>query len=272
MAIVSVCRGTRSGGQAFAECLADQLGYPILGREILQVAASDLGVSEASLTQQFERGPSLWSRFVATRRIYIVGVQAALAEHVADGDLVYHGLAGQFLLRGLPAVLRTRLVAPVPARIRMLVEHDGMTPEDALRHIQQVDAGRARWVKMMYGEHIEDPVLYDMVINLAEVSIDSACALTAAALEQPEFAVTEEVRAALADFRLACRVKRALVTEPETQGLPLEVTAHGGVVEVTGSAPLLATGETGDRIATVARSVPGVALVRLKVQWFDPYP
>lgn len=272
MAIVSVCRGTRSGGQAFAECLADRLGYPVVGREILQVAASDLGVSEASLTQQFERAPTLWNRYASQRRVYIIGVQAALAEHVADGNLVYHGLAGQFLLRGLPAVLRTRLVAPVPSRIQMLVEHDGMGTDEAERHVRTVDTARARWVKMMYGEHIEDPGLYDMVINLAHVSIESACALVVAGLGQPEFEVTTDVRASLADFRLACRVKRALVTESETRGLPLEVIAHSGVVQVSGSAPMLATGETGDRITEIARAVTGVTAVRLKVQWFDPYP
>jgi len=272
MAIVSVCRGTRSGGQAFAECLADRLGYPIVGREILQVAASDLGVTEAEVTRQFDRAPKVWDRLAATRHVYIVGVQAALAEHVAGGNLVYHGLAGQLLLRGLPAVLRARLVAPVAARVRMLVEHDGMTPEAAERHIRNVDATRARWVKMMYGEHIEDPALYDMVINLANTSIDAACAFTVAALQQPEFEVTDEARDAFANFRLACRVKRALVTEPDTRRLPLEVAAHGGIVEVSGSAPLLSTGETGDRIAQITKGVSGVTQVRLKVQWFDPYP
>jgi cytidylate kinase len=272
MAIVSVCRGTRSGGQAFAECLADQLGYPVVGREILQAAASDLGVSEAGLTQQFERAPRRWDRQTATRRVYVVGLQAALAEHVAAGNLVYHGLAGQFLLRGLPAVLRTRLVAPLAARVRVLVEHEGMTPDAAERHIREVDAGRARWVKMMYGEHIEDPALYDVVINLATMSIDAACALTAATLEQPEFAVTDERRATLENFRLACRVKRALVIDPDTRGLPLEAVAHAGVVEVSGSAPLLSTGETGDRIAEISRAVSGVKQVRLRLEWFDPYP
>ena len=52
----------------------------------------------------------------------------------------------------------------------------------------------------------------------------------------------------------------------------LEVDARRGVVEVSGSAPLLSTGEIGDRISEIARSVPGVEKVRLKLQWFDPYP
>jgi cytidylate kinase len=272
MAIISICRGTKSGGQALAECLAEHLDYPILGREILQRTAADLGVSEADLTHQFERAPKLWDRHGALRRVYVVALQAALAERVASGNLVYHGLAGQLLLRGLPAVLRVRLIAPVELRTRVLMETEGMTRDAAERHIQDVDAARARWVKMMYGEHIDDPALYDVVINLADGSIPAACAVLARTVQQPEFAVTNAVRTALESFRLACRVKLALITEPDTRGFPLEVEAAGGVVEVSGSAPLLSTGETGDRIAQVARSVNGVREIRLKLQWFDPYP
>jgi hypothetical protein len=41
---------------------------------------------------------------------------------------------------------------------------------------------------------------------------------------------------------------------------------------VSGTAPLLSTGETGDRIAEISGAVLGVKQVRLKLQWFDPYP
>jgi cytidylate kinase len=272
MAIISICRGTKSGGQALAECLAEHLGYPMVGREILQVAAADLGVSEQDLTSRFERAPRLWDRHAATRRVYVVAVQAALAEHVVAGNLVYHGLAGQFLLRGLPAVLRTRLIAPLDLRIAVLMKADGMDRQPAEAHIHEVDAARARWVKMMYGERIDDPTLYDAVINLTTTTIPSACALLTATVTQPGFEITDEVKAAFRRFRLACRVKRALVTEPDTRGFPLEVDARDGVVEISGSAPLVSTGETGDRIAQVARAVPGVRQIRLKVQWYDPYP
>jgi cytidylate kinase len=272
VAIITICRGSRSGGQALAECLADRLGYPLLGREVIQHAADELGVSEAALTEKMEKAPRLWDRHAVIRRVYVVAVQAALAEQVAGGNLVYHGLAGQLLLKGLPAVLRLRLIAPLAMRLRVLTETERMDQGAAERFIQQVDAQRARWVRMMYGEDIEDPALYDMVVNLEAMSIPVACELLATTLTQPDFAITDRVRMQLADFRLACRVKLALVTAPETRGFGLEVAAQDNVVEVSGAAPLQATGKTGDRISEIARAVPGVAAVRLKLQWFDPYP
>jgi cytidylate kinase len=272
MAIITICRGSKSGGQALAECLADRLQYPLLGREVIQQAAAELGVSEESLSQKMEQAPRLWDRHAVIRRVYVVAVQAALAEHIGGGNLVYHGLAGQLLLKGLPAVLRTRLIAPLELRLRVLIETEGMDRFAAEQFIRRVDAQRARWVRMMYGEDIEDPALYDMVVNLETMSIPVACGLLTTTLTQPDFAITDHVKEQLADFRLACQVKRALVSAPETRGFGLEVEAQDGVVEVSGAAPLQSTGKTGDRISEIARSVAGVATVRLKLQWFDPYP
>jgi cytidylate kinase len=272
VAIVTICRGSRSGGQALAECLADRLQYPLLGREVIQQAAVELGVSEEALARKMEQAPRLWDRHAVIRRVYVVAVQAALAEHVATGNLVYHGLAGQLLLKGLPAVLRVRLIAPLEPRVRVLMEAERMDRFAAEQLIRRVDAERARWVRMMYGEDVEDPALYDMVVNLETMSIPVACGLLTTTLTQPDFTVTEPVTAALADFRLACRVKLALVSAPETRAFGLEVEARRGVVEVSGSAPLLSTGEIGDRISEIARSVAGVEQVRLRLQWFDPYP
>lgn len=272
MAIVSICRGSKSGGQALAECVAQHLHYPIVGREILQTTAEGLGVSEADLVRHFHQPRVVWDRQAASRRVYIVAMQATLAEHAASGNLVYHGIAGQMLLRGLPGVMRVRLIKPLADRLRTLMESEGLGKADAKRRIREADAGRARWVKRMYGEHIDDPRLYDLVLNLTATSVPAACSVIRAGLAQPEFAVTDTVRTALDDFRLGCRVRLALVTDPDTRGFPLDVRAHAGLVEISGSAPALATGETGDRIATIARAVPGVRRVQLKVQWFDPYP
>ncbi|NIN73197.1 MAG: hypothetical protein GTO46_14975 [Gemmatimonadetes bacterium] len=272
MAIITISRGTQSGGQALAECLADQLQYPLVAREIIRDAASELDVSEEELSRAMERAPRLWKRHASARRVYIATVQAALSEHIVGGDLIYHGRAGQMLLAGLPAVLRLRLIAPLGTRVCALLESNEMAPSEAEEYIRHVDGARARWVKMMYGQDIEDPQLYDMVINLETLSVPAACNIVARAVRQPDFAVTPEVKAKLMDFRMACRVKAALATARETRALDLQIEGDGGVIEVSGSAPALKSGRMGEEIVEVARSVPGVEEVRLKVEWFDPYP
>lgn len=255
-----------------AECLAEQLSYPVLGREILQEAASRLSVSADELEQAMDSRPTLWSRFSTMRRVYITAVQATLAEHAAHGDLVYHGLAGGLLLRNTPAALCLRLIAPLADRVRAVMQESDMDAATAEAYIRHVDESRRRWVKMMYGEDILDPALYDLVISLETMTVEGACAVTVKMLAQPEFAITNEVRSKLIDFRTSCRVKLALLSETELRSLDLDAEAEDGVVVITGEAPVLKSGGMGRRIVELAREVPDVDEVRLRVDWFDPYP
>ena len=94
----------------------------------------------------------------------------------------------------------------------------------------------------------------------------------ARAVEQPDFAVTDEAKAKLMDFRLACRVRVALARSRETRALDLHIDGQAGVIEISGSAPALKSGQMGEQIVDIARSVEGVEDVRLKLEWFDPYP
>lgn len=272
MAIVSICRGTRSGGKAMAECLAAELGYPLLGREVLQEAAERLGVPARMLEARMCDRPGVWSRFSTMRRVYVAAVKAALAERAEGGDLVYHGLAGGFLLKDAPCAFCIRLIAPMERRAAAVMADADIGREDAEAYIRDVDASRARWVRVMYDADVMDPSLYDLVINLAGITVEGACSLTRRALAHPEFEVTETTRARLRDFRVATGVEVALAADPALRSLDLAATARDGAVTITGQAPLLHSGRTGNRIAEIAHAVPGVGQVRLEVGWFDPYP
>ena len=58
MAIITICRGTKSGGKALAKCVAERLGYPMVGREVLQDAAAELGVRPEDVGEKLEERPS----------------------------------------------------------------------------------------------------------------------------------------------------------------------------------------------------------------------
>ena len=276
MPIITVSRGSMSGGKALAECLSKALGSQCVGREILVEAALRLGVPEQVLARKMEKGPGLWDRLTLERRMYVVAVQAALAAYVEQGDLVYHGLAGHMLLRGLPAVLRLRLIAPMEVRIETLMERQGLTRQAAEHYIHDIDENRVRWTKFMYGVDLRDPQLYDLVINLERMSIPAACATILESAKQPEYEITQSVREQLASFALACRVKVALATHPASRGLGLEANAAGGIVTISGEVPqTIMLTHTSSRweveLTEIAKSVEGVKGVELCIREFDAY-
>lgn len=206
MAIITISRGTLSGGKATAECLAELLDYPCVGREIVQDAARAIGVPEERLQKSFHAPAGFWQRITRERRLYQLAVKTALVEQCAGGNLVYHGFAGQFLLRDIPAVCAVRLIAPLEVRVSALIDaHHGMGVDAAQEFIRGVDQDRRRWAELMYDANIEDPALYDLTVNLEALSLDAACAVIAEAASQPPFDVTAEVREQLAAIAADCR-------------------------------------------------------------------
>jgi cytidylate kinase len=79
-----------------------------------------------------------------------------------------------------------------------------MSPKAAEEFIESVDEDRRRWVRLMYGADVEDPSLYDLTINLQSISTETACTSIAEAVAQPQYKITDEVRAKLEAFAAQC--------------------------------------------------------------------
>jgi cytidylate kinase len=276
MPIITISRGSMSGGQALATAIAEATHAPCIGRELVAEAAAKLGVSGETLKQKMEKSPGLWDRMTHERRAYVTAMQAALAEHVATGNVVYHGFVGHLLLRAVPAVLRVRVIAPHAMRVQAVVAQYGWTKAVAEHHVERVDADRDRWVKLIYNEDLRDPRLYDLVLNLEAVSLDSACACVTGLASRPEFELTPDVRDRLADFLLACRVRVALVAAPPTRTLDLSVRAKRGVVSVEGEVPDAAmVSDISQRweaeVRPIIEAVDGVTRVDLNLRAVYPH-
>jgi cytidylate kinase len=271
MAIVTISRGSMSGGEAFANCLASQLGYPVLGREVLVEAAARLGVTEEILREKIQTSAGLFEKLTTDRHVYLVALQSALADQCVSGDLIYHGHAGHFLLKDVPNVLRVRLIAPMAMRIRAVMEQQGLSSEAAQDYIRYIDQERIEWTKFVYGVDWRDPRNYDLIINLKRVSLASACAMVAGVVKSPAYATTEEVKKKLKDFALACKVKVALVARPICQNCRYDVQADDGIVEIlwqpaTTGAPVKPPKATEEEIRKTAQAVEGVRAVTLHLR------
>jgi cytidylate kinase len=275
MPIITISRGSMSGGRALADCVATAISAPCVGRELVVEAAAKLGVTEAVLSQKLEKSPGLWERMTHERRAYVAALQSALAEHVVSGHLVYHGFADHLLLTGVPAVLRVRLIAPMAARVRAVMEQHRLTRDAAERYIGEVDEDRVRWARFIYGVDLREPAHYDLTLNLDVLTVASACAVVVDVAKRPEFTITREVTAQLASFALGCRVKVALAINPATRALDLEVTAQDGVVTLAGAIPetpmITHVSTRSEReLRSVVEGVAGVKGVELNVRAFNP--
>jgi cytidylate kinase len=271
MAIVTISRGTMSGGEALAKILSEKLGVPAISQEILQDAAGRFGISPALLRQQLEKTKGLIPGPSPERRLYLTAIQLALAEKAAEGPFIYYGHAGHLLLKGVPQVLKIRAIAPLDRRSRKWAESQNLTLEEAKRKIEKMDEGRIKWTRFLYDVDWRDPALYDLVINLDAINLESAGEIILCALKQAEFEETPASRAILEDFLLASRVKSALSLNERTRGLELEVEVREGAATITGRFETSGIFPRGKHriqndLLTVAQEIPGIRQVKIGLQ------
>lgn len=260
MSVITISRGSFSGGKALAECLAGSLGFRCIDRDVIVERAAAHGVSQDELREALDKPPRLLERLNHKKYVYLALIQAALTEEVRTGRAVYHGNAGHLLLRGGPHILRTRIIAPLDSRVRVAQERLKLTRAEALAYIQRMDNNRSKWTRYLYGVDWGDPSLYDLVVNLECMGIPDACQTIAAAVRQRCFEFTPECQAALEDLALASRARAILALEPATADLELEVTARRSVVSIAGR---LSYSQQAEEVTRIARRIPGVTELNL---------
>ncbi|MEJ2580916.1 MAG: cytidylate kinase-like family protein [Acidobacteriota bacterium] len=87
------------------------------------------------------------------------------------GNVVLVGRGAQFFLphnRGLTV----RLVASEEERVRRVMSRDAVDAAQARKRIEDVDHRRAHFLEHYFGHTVDDPTLYDLVLNRSTLSDD----------------------------------------------------------------------------------------------------
>ena len=263
MAIITISRGTFSGGKSLAECIAEKLGYRCLSRVESLGAARRYGVSEEKLSRAISEAPGILEHLSSERRRFLVFIRAALVSEVKDDRVVYHGLAGHFLLSGVPNVLRVRVIASMEFRIKAAMERGHLTREDAIQVIRTMDDKRAKWTKFLYHVDWNDPSPYDLVINLDQINLSSACEIVCHTVSLDEFLTTPGWQKTMDDLTLSTEVRAIIAANGSIADAGVEIEADGGVVTIGGTVGSL---EDADKIRETVRTIPGVKEINSKMQ------
>lgn len=262
MAIITISRGSYSKGREIAEKLAAELGYDCVSRDVLLEASEKYNTPEIKLVRALHDAPAVLDRFTHGKKEYVAHIEAAFLERVRNDNVVYHGLAGHFFLRGITHGLKVRIIADLEDRVRLEMDREGISEEEARYVLKKDDRERRNWGLALYGIDTADPSLYDLVIHIRKITVNDAVDLISRTVRLPHFQATPESRAALENVLLAARVNSAIMKEFSD----VEVSAQDGIVVVHTEGPLEREASIVERVSSHVENVEGVKEVRVHVR------
>lgn len=255
MAIITISRGSYSKGREVAEKTAQRLGYEVISRDVLLEASEDFHIPAVKLVRAIHDAPSILDRFTHGKQCYLAYIQSALTNRATKDNIVYHGLAGHLLLKGVPHVLKVRIIADLESRVDAEMEREGLSRAEALSLIQRDDSERRKWTQSLFGVDPWDASLYDLVIHIHKLSVDDAVDFVVQAASRPCFTTTDESRRKIEDLALACRIKAFLMME---DCLDVAVTSEYGNVLIYAKLGGRQSHRLAGKLEALRQQVPGI--------------
>src|SRR5712692_2598847 len=216
MRAITISREYGSGGGEIAARLARRLGWRLIDHAVIEQTARELEVYETEVEKHdeeyvestlsrilnriqhfapaaftsaggssiFASSPQAAETRVYETRAYQDTMRSIITAAANTGHVVIVGRGGLVLLAGKRDVLHIRVVAPLELRVVYVARREGLDLDAARRRVQAKDRARTRYMQTQYDSQHEDPHLYDLVIDIAVLDLDSAVDLICLALER----------------------------------------------------------------------------------------
>lgn len=198
--VITVSRQLGSGGELFAAALADRLDLEVFDRQIVEHIASTARVRE-QLVEYLGGGKRSELTLLVdaalrhewlTAREFVATLAQVVGSVAMLGDVLIMGRGANFLL-GLDRGVHVRVVAPVAARVTRIAGREALDEAQARRLIEENDQSRREFVRHHFGEDIDDPTAYHLMINTAaadfEAGVDAALRVVQSTFGNPRDAI-----------------------------------------------------------------------------------
>ena len=215
MAVLTIARKFRSGGREIGQAIAKQLNYDYINRvRILNDMRAEGKQWEEQAKHFDENYPDLWERYDWSFKGFVALNQSHFLSYASKDKAVIMGRGGNFLLKGIPFILRVRVIAPIEKRIEKVMEGEGVNSENARWLIEKADREMAGAIYLIYGRDWDNPEEYEMVFDTGIQTHDEIITAIKNGLLEKEKFNTEKARKILQLRALAAKIKAEITTDP----------------------------------------------------------
>lgn len=233
MPLIIISCASRSLRKELAENLSRKLGYPSLSREELTDQATDMGIPMGKLEMAVMKGSYPTDRLGRLKDRYLAFITQSISEKAQSGNLIYHGRGAHLLLPNVSHIFRIRLVPHMEQWIQNKMLRFRMDRNRAEQYVRQVTEDTTKWVRFVHGRNVDDPRLYDLILNMENMSLTSATMSICCMAELPDFRPSPVSLQMMEDHSLAAQARLRLAMDERTADADLTVSANNGILTVT---------------------------------------
>jgi cytidylate kinase len=186
---ITISRQAGVGASEIARLAGDKLGWEVLDKGLLDRMADRFHLSRMMLdlvdeTQSnwvYDVLGSWMDRKIIPHEKYVYYLTRLVIAAARRGNCIFVGRGARFILPPEKG-LAVRLIASRQYRLEHVVSQQGLSKADAEKWLTQTDLGRRELVRRFFHHDVDDPQLYDLVLNVERFSTESAADLIVAAV------------------------------------------------------------------------------------------
>jgi len=187
--VITISREAGALGTTTARALGARLGWPVYDQEILNQMGKEMGL-HVDLVKLVDEKPMNWleecivnlvNRDSVSHDQYMVRLIASVRALGEQGNCVIVGRGANFLLPR-EKTLNVRLVGDPKNCIAHMQTKLNLSKQEAVRWVEKTNHQRHEFVKHHFGKKVDDPLLYDLVLNTSRLSADECAEVIVGAL------------------------------------------------------------------------------------------
>lgn len=170
--IITISRQAATNGGLIGRVVAERVGLRVFDRELVDEIARRMQV-DPNIVFQFDEVSHglvqslLWDwRTHVNEEMYVRFLRQALHRIAMEDNALIIGRGANFVLHDAHC-LHVRIVAPIILRIEIYRSYFDVDEHEAERRILQEDHEKHAFARRLFGEDIDKPENYDLLINLA---------------------------------------------------------------------------------------------------------
>ena len=180
--IIALGRQHGSNGHLIARELADRLNYRCFDKEIVDKAAENSEFSREIFTSFDEKRVSPYvmptPHYATMGETFRLNMQVASAQFDAirklaeEGNCVFVGRCADYVLRQMDDLIRVFIMANDEYRAKTMMNRNGISREQAVKLIRQVDKDRSSYYKYYTDQVWGDPRYYDCLLDSSRMTVN----------------------------------------------------------------------------------------------------